>query len=259
MFQNRAHWICSAIAVVAAGCGTSHAQLTNCMDPGPRDAFKIFVDEVRVTGGSSGSASVQARLQSIHTFLSENLKHSSGGSGSVRDCGKRHPNDPSDFSSTEFDELDNLRVVLEVWGVVDGPAKKSGSLGFALVPAHSIAPPAVYVIPSANLLNSLTQGRQLSAFAPLVFGISQFQNAKNGDNTKYSSAIPLLCAGTQQLNLVITGQSALGDAVFLSRQQELLKKVRGMTDEAIREARKTPNSPYLQWSPTSDGTFVCPR
>lgn len=253
MFQNRAHWICSAIAVVAAGCGIAQAQLTNCMDPGPRDVFKIFVDEVRVTGGSAGSARVQARLQSIHTFLFENLRASSGDNGSVRDCGKRYPNDPSDFNTTEFDGLDNLRVVLEVWGVLDGSAKESGSLGFALVPAHSIAPPAVYVIPSTNLLNSLRQGRQMGAFAPLVFGISQYQNGM------YASAVPLLCDGTQQLNLVMTGQSALGDAALLSRQQELLKKVREMTDKAIREARKAPNSPYGPWNPSSDGTFVCPR
>jgi len=248
-----AHWICGAIVAVAVGSATSHAQLTNCMDPGPRDAFKIFVDEVRVTDGSSGSASLQAKLQTIHTFLSENLKHSSGDIGSVRDCGKRHPNDPSDFNSTELDQLDNMRVVLEVWGVVDGPAKKSGSLGFALVPAHSIAPPAVYVIPSADLLNSLTQGKQLSAFAPLVFGISQFQNGN------YASAVPLLSAGTQQLSFVITGQSALGNAPFLSRLQELQKKIREMTDKSIREAKKAPGSRYGPLTPSGDGTYVCPQ
>jgi hypothetical protein len=253
MFQNRAHWICCAIAVMAAGGGAAQAQLTNCMDPGPRDAFKIFVDEVRVTGGSSGNTKVQARLQSIRKFLSENLKASSGDNGSVRDCGKRYPSDPSDFDSTEFNGLDNLRVVLEVWGVLDGPAKESGSLGFALVPAHSIAPPAVYVIPSANLLSSLRQGRQLGAFAPLVFGISQYQNGN------YASAVPLLCAGSRQLDLMVTGQSAFGDTAFLSRQQQLLKKVRELTDKAIKEARKTPGSAYGALTPTSDGTFACPR
>jgi hypothetical protein len=181
------------------------------------------------------------------------LRASSGDNASVRDCGKRHPNDPSDFDSTEFDGLDNLRVVLEVWGVLNDPAKGSGSLGFALIPAHSLAPPAVYVIPSANLLNSLRQGRQMSAFAPLVFGISQYQNRN------YASAVPLLCAGTQQLNSVLTGQSALGDAAFLSHQQELMKKVREITDKAVREARKTQGSPFGLWNPASDGTFVCPR
>ena len=256
MFRNKVHsttWIRSALALIAVGCGTACAQLTNCRDPGPPEVFKIYVDEVRATGGSAGSASVQARLQSIHKFLSENLRASSGDNASVRDCGKRHPNDPSDFDSTEFDGLDNLRVVLEVWGVLNDPAKGSGSLGFALIPAHSLAPPAVYVIPSANLLNSLRQGRQMSAFAPLVFGISQYQNRN------YANAVPLLCAGTQQLNSVLTGQSALGDAAFLSRQQELMKKVREITDKAVREARKTQGSPFGLWNPASDGTFVCPR
>jgi hypothetical protein len=253
MTQNRARWIFGAIAVMAAGCGTAAAQLTNCMDPGPRDVFKIFVDEVRVADGSSVDAKVQARLQSIHKFLSENLKASSGDNGSVRDCGKRHPKDSSDFDSTEFNGLDNLRVVLEVWGVLDGLVKESGSLGFALVPAHSIAPPAVYVVPSANLLSSLRQGRQMGAFAPLVFGISQYQNGN------FAGAVPLLCAGSQQLDLMVTGQSTFGDATFLSRQQQLLKKVRELTDKAIKEARKTPGSAYGALTPTSDGTFACPR
>jgi hypothetical protein len=256
MFRNKflsTTWIRSAITGIAVASGTAHAQLTNCRDPGPPEVFKIFVDQVRATGGSSNSASVQARLQSIHKFLSENLRASSGDNASVRDCGNRHPNDSSDFDSTEFDGLDNLRVVLEVWGELDDPAKGSGSLGFALIPAHSIAPPAVYVIRSANLLSSLRQGRQMSAFAPLVFGISQFQNRN------YANAVPLLCAGTQQLNSVLTGQSALGDAAFLSRQQELMKRVREITDRAVKEARKTQGSPFGLWNPTSDGTFVCPR
>ena len=246
-------WIRIAIAVATVACGMAHAQLTNCKDPGPPDAFKIFVDEVRATGGSTGNASVQEKLQIMHKFLSENLKASSGGSVTVRDCGKRFPNDPSDFDSTEFDGLDNLRVVLEVWGVLDDPAKGSGSLGFALVPARPIAPPAVYVVPCANLLNSLRQGKQMSSFAPLVLGIRQYQNRN------YADAVPLLCAGAQQLNSVLTGPSALGDAAFVARQQELLKKVKEITDSAIREARKTPGSPFGLWNPTSDGTFVCPQ
>ena len=248
----RSTWIRFAIAVAAIACGTAHAQLTNCKDPGPPDAFKIFVDEVRATGGSTGSAKVQEKLQSIRKFLSENLKASSGDNASVRDCGKRFPNDASDFDNTEFDGLDNLRVVLEVWGVLDDPAKGSGSLGFALVPARPIAPPAVYVVPSANLLNSLRQGKQMSAFAPLVLGIRQYQNRN------YADAVPRLCAGTQQLNAVSTAPSALGDAAFVTRQQELMKKVREITDSAIREARKTPGSPFGLWNPASDGTFVCP-
>ena len=256
MLQNTVHltnWIRIAIAVAVIGCGVAHAQLTNCKDPGPPDVFKIFVDEIRATGGPTVNARVQEKLQGIHKFLSENLKASSGDNASVRDCGKRFPNDPSDFDRTEFDGLDNLRVVLEVWGVLDDPAKGSGSLGFALVPARPIVPPAVYVISSANLLNSLRQGKQMSAFAPLVLGIRQHQNRN------YADAVPLLCAGMQQLNSVFSGQSALGDGALLTRQQELMKKVKEITDSAIREARKTPGSPFGLWNPTSDGTFVCPQ
>ena len=255
MLPNTVHstWIRIAIGVAAVASGMAHAQLTNCKDPGPPDAFKIFVDEVRATSGSTGNARLQEKLQSIHKFLSENLKSSSGDNASVRDCGKRFPNDPSDFDSTEFDGLDNLRVVLEVWGVLDDPGNGSGSLGFALVPARPIAPPAVYVVPSANLLNALRQGKQMSAFAPLVLGMRQYQNRN------YADAVPMLCAGTQQLNSVLTGPSALGDAALFTRQQELLKKVKEITDSAIREARKTPGSPFGLWNPTTDGTFVCPQ
>lgn len=255
MFQNAVHsanWTRNAIAAAALTCGVAHAQLTNCKDPGPPDVFKIFVDEVRATGGSTGSARVREKVQGIHKFLSENLKASSGDKASVRDCGKRFPSDSADFDNKEFDGLDNLRVVLEVWGMLDDPVKGSGSLGFALVPARPIAPPAVYVVPSANLLNSLRQGKQMSAFAPLVLGIRQYQN-KN-----YADAVPLLCAGTQQLNSVLTGQSALGDDAFRTRQRELMKKVKEITDSAIREARRTPGSPFGLWNPTSDGTFLCP-
>ncbi|HEY4355005.1 MAG TPA: hypothetical protein VGN16_04590 [Acidobacteriaceae bacterium] len=242
-----------ATVVMLATCGMARAQLTNCRDPGPPEAFKIFVDEVRVSGGSVPTASVQAKLQTIHKFLYENLRASSGDNASVRDCGKRYPNDPADFDSTEFGGLDNLRVVLEVWGALDNPTKGSGTLGFALIPAHSIAPPAVFIISSDNLLNSLRQGRQIGAFAPLVSGISQYQNRN------YAGAIPLLCAGTQQLTPVLSGQAAFGDAAFLSRQQALMKRVREMTDAAVKEARKTQGSPFSLWSPSSDGTFVCPK
>ena len=255
MLQNRLRthkWISMLIALLASGAAAS-GQLTNCSDPGPPDAFKIYVDEVRVAGGSASSVKVQEKLQSVHRFLSENLKASSGDLASVRDCGKRFPNDPSDFDSTEFDGLDNRRVVLEVWGVLDDPAKGSGSLGFALVPARPIAPPAIYVIRIDDLLTSLRQGKQMSAFAPLVLGIRQYQN-KN-----YADAVPLLCAGSQQLNSILAGRAAPGDATFRVGQQALIQKISAITDNSIKEARKTPGSPFALLSPNSSGTFVCPQ
>ncbi len=256
MLQNKQQaesWIRIVITLAALACGTAHAQLTNCNDPGPPDAFKIFVDEVRATGTSKSNAKVQEKLQSIHKFLTENLKASSEDKASVRDCGKRFPTDPTDFDSTEFDGLDNLRVVLEVWGVLDDPTRGSGSLGFALVPARPIAPPAVYIVPITDLLSSLRQGRQMSAFAPLVLGIRQYQN-KN-----YADAVPLLCSGAQQLSSISRGQSAVSDAAFRTHQQELMKKVKEITDSSIREARKTPGSPFVLLTPSIDGTFVCPQ
>lgn len=253
MFRCRLRLAITFVSGLALTTCSARAQLTNCMDQGSSELFKIFLDEVRVAGGSGQNPQVQARLESIRTFLRENLKASSGVNASVRDCGHRYPTNPSDFNATEFDELDNMRVVLEVWGALDGPTKSSGSLGFALVPAHSLAPPAVYIVPSPNLLSSLRSGKQVSAFAPLVFGISQFQNRK------YDSAVPLLCAGLRQVDLVISGQSQINAAGFAESQRELVKQVQKMADRAIQESRKTPGSPYITMTPGSDGSFSCPR
>lgn len=253
MFHCRLRWMSIGISAMMLATCSARAQLTNCMDQGSSELFKIFLDEVRVVSGSGQNPPVQARLESIRTFLRENLKASSGVNASVRDCGHRYPTNPSDFNATEFDELDNMRVVLEVWGALDGPTKDSGSLGFALVPARSLAPPAVYIVPSPNLLSSLRKGKQISAFAPLVFGISQFQNRK------YDSAVPLLCAGLRQLDLVTSGQRQIDAAGFVASQKELLKQVQKMADRAIQESRKTPGSPYIAMTPGSDGSFSCPR
>jgi hypothetical protein len=239
--------------LVLSDCTYAQSKFGNCADPGPPEAYKIYVDEVRILGNPVSSVETQQKLQSIRKFLSDNLKVSAGENASVRDCGKRFPSDASDFDKPEFDGLENLRVVLEVWGVLEDPSRGSGTIGFALVPARPLIPPAVYVLPSANLLNSFRQGKQMSAFAPLVLGIRHYQNKKHAD------AVPLLCGGAQQLEAVLSGQNALGDPPFRARQQALLKKVKEVTDSAIREARKAPGSPFALLSPGSDGTFACPQ
>jgi hypothetical protein len=249
--NNGLKWVLIIFAL--SSCSYAQSKFANCADPGPPEAYKIYVDEVRVPGSPASNAQIQQKLQSVHNFLVANLKVSAGENASVRDCGKRFPSDASDFDNLEFDGLDNLRVVLEVWGVLEDPARGSGAIGFALVPAHPLTPPAVYVVPSANLLNSLRQGKQMSGFAPLVLGIRHYQNKR------YADAVPLLCGGAQQLEAVLSGQNAFGDAAFRTRQQELLKKVKEVTDIAIREARKTPGSPFALLSPASDGSFACPQ
>ncbi len=250
---NRLKWV--LILVALSDCTYAHAQskFGNCADPGPPEAYKIFVDEVRIPGNPVSSVKTKQKLQSIRKFLSDNLKVSAGENASVRDCGKRFPSDASDFDEPEFDGLENLRVVLEVWGVLEDPSRGSGTIGFALVPARPLIPPAVYVLPSDNLLNSFRQGKQMSGFAPLVLGIRHYQNKKHAD------AVPLLCGGAHQLEAVLSGQSALGDTAFRARQQALLKKVKEITDSAIREARKVPGSPFALLSPAGDGTFACPQ
>src|SRR6266481_1689656 len=214
--------------------GQAQSKFINCADPGPPEVYKIYVDEVRTSSGQTASAQTRQKLQTVHRFLSDNLKVSAGKNASVRDCGTRFPSDATDFDDREFDGLDNMRVVLEVWSVLEDPAHGSGTIGLALVPARPLIPPAVFVVPSTNLLNSLRQAKQMSAFAPLVLGIRNFQNKK------YADAVPLLCAGTQQLGAVLSGQNALGDPAFRTRQQELRQKIKEITNSAIKEARKMP-------------------
>jgi hypothetical protein len=249
--NNCLKWV---LIILALGrCSYAQSKFANCADPGSPEAYKIYVDEVRTPDNRASNTQTQQKLRSVHNFLFTNLKISAGENASVRDCGARFPSDASDFDKLEFDGLENLRVVLEVWGVLEDPARGSGAIGFALVPARPLTPPAVYVVPSTNLLNSLRQGKQLSAFAPLVLGIRHYQNKR------YADAVPLLCGGAQQLDAVLSGQNALGDPAFRFRQQELLKKVKEVTDIAIREARKTPGSRFALWSPANDGTFACPQ
>jgi hypothetical protein len=253
--------VLSAIAAFLLGCTVAHGQLIDCRDPGPADSFKIFVDEVRTSDTSPPSAEVRKTLQAIRRILTENLtmsaKVASSGTSAtelgVRDCGQRFPRDASDFDDHQFDSLDNLRVILEVWGVLDNSAKGSGAIGFALVPARPLAPPAVYVVPSPNLLNSLRQGTQVSAFAPLVLGIRRFQNHA------YAEAVPLLCSGMGQLAPVLNDQSALSDPAFRTRQQALVASLNGIINSSIVEARKISGSPYNLLTPANNGTFACPR
>ncbi len=253
--------ILSAIAACLLGCALAHGQLIDCSDPGPPDSFKIFVDEIRTSDTSPPSAQVRKTLQAIRKILTENLTMSAKTAASgisvtdlgVRDCGQRFPKDASDFDDHQFDSLDNLRVILEVWGVLDNSAKGSGAIGFALVPARPFAPPAVYVVPSSNLLNSLRQSTQVSAFAPLVLGIRRFQNHA------FAEAVPLLCSGMGQLAPVLNDQSALSDPTFRARQQALVASLNGIINTSIVEARKISGSPYNLLTPASNGTFACPR
>ena len=249
----RNHSIGWVIIMAVFGGGTAQAQLTNCKDPGPPETFKIFVDEVRSSDSTANSIKMQEKLQSIRKFLSDNLKLSSGEDASVRDCGKRFPNDTQDFDATEFDSLKNLRVVLEVWGVLEDPARGTGKIGFALLPARPLAAPAVYFVPSTNMLSALRQGQQMTAFAPLVLGIRRYQDQH------YDEAVPLLCKGTKQLNALVSGASALGDATFRARQQELLVKIKTMTDDAVLKAGNIPGSNVAASKAANGGTFACPE
>jgi hypothetical protein len=251
--MTQLHLKCIFIVMAFASFTDAQSKFINCADPGPPEVYKIYVDKVRASNGQATSAQTDQKLRTIRRFLWDNLRLSAGENASVRDCGTRFPSDATDFDDREFDGLDNMRVVLEVWSVLEDPARGSGTIGLALVPARPLLPPAVYMVPSANLLSSLRQAKQVSAFAPLVLGIRNFQNRK------YKESVPLLCAGAQQLAAVLKGQNALGDPAFRTRQEGLQKKIKEITNTAIREAKRTPGTRYDLLEPGNDGEFACPQ
>lgn len=249
MFALSKHlWL---VLMPALACGIAQAQLTNCKDPGPPEPFKIYVDEVRLSSVPTPSNQIQGKLDSIRQFLSTNLRVSSKNKASVRDCGKRFPTDPADFDRTEFDSLKRLHVVLEVWGILENPAGGNARIGFALVQATDLADPPVFEIPSPDLLTNLRQGKQMTAFAPLVLGIRHYHDEQ------YDEAATFLCDGTQQLNAMLTGPRALGDAAFRTQQRQLLTKIKVIMDDSIAKAGNIPGSNVASAKAANGGTFPC--
>ena len=114
---------------------------------------------------------------------------------SAKRCLGRKPREKSEYDDAQINSLDNLRVVMEVWGAIENQSTGDGEFGFVLVPTRSIAPPAVFVVKdnfNGKLDSILKRNKQRQAFAPVVLGTRYYQNHN------YLEALPLLCQGCSQ-------------------------------------------------------------
>jgi hypothetical protein len=197
---------------------------------------------------------LQKQTSGLRDFIVENLRTMSRGRAFVIPCRGRFPQDATEYTDGEFDSLDNLRVLLEVWGSVDDPVGGRGSLGFVLVPARSVAPPALFVVRRSgrDFLSQAQQGAVLEMFAPIAIGIHDYQNRK------FEDAVPNLCEGINKLQDSVNSSRLANDLAALEEQNKLLIAVRRVVSDAIRQARSDSRSRYQLVSPGSDGQFPCP-
>lgn len=230
------------------------AQLVACSSTAGGSSYKIFVDDVKSLSNMPATPALTRKMGGLRDFIVENLRTMSAGRASVIPCTGRFPSDASAFTDDEFASLDNMRVLLEVWGAVEDPVSKRGALGFVLVPARQVAPPAVFVFrgESSDFLSQVQQGAKLGVFTPIALGIHDYQNLK------YEDAIPNLCVGVNKLGDVINSASSDSDQEMLTSQKKLLSELRRIVNDAVTKARSNPNSRYRLLTAGPGGIFSCP-
>ena len=229
-------------------------QLISCTAATGGSAYKIFVDDVRSVSSTPASPAQTKKMGGLRDFIVENLRTMSKGRASVAPCAGRFPSDASVFTDDEFDSLDRLRVLLEVWGAVEDPVREQGALGFVLVPARQVSPPAVFVFrrTGGSFLSQADQGAKLQVFTPVVLGLIDYQNLK------YEDAIPNLCQGQHKLTDIINSADPNADPQSLTDQKKLLSELRRIISDAITKGRSDPGSRYQLLKPGADHTFSCP-
>lgn len=243
----------SALALACLNCHLARADLKACSSPGPEPTYKIFVDDVKSTSGAAPNAALLKDLTGLRDFVVSDLITIAAGQASVRKCDNRFPADSADFDDLEVNTLDNLRVLLEVWGAAEDPATGRGSLGFVLVPAWKPALHTVYVVrrEGPNFLAQAKRGTELRVFAPLSIGIRTYKNQKYGD------AIAPLCQGITELQALLTNQMPAADPALRANEASLLLSVRQIASDAIAKAR-APGNRFMLLKPGADGQFACP-
>jgi hypothetical protein len=241
----------AGVVALAAPCFLQ-GQLISCSTPGSTDEYKIYVDDVRLP-----AAGVSLRLRKRADFLRNaflaDLNNTLQDRAAVKRCNGRFPLDKSDFTDTQVDSLSNLRVVLEVWTAIEDQATAAGEFGFVLVPARSIAPPAVFVVKDnfqRDVNSILKRNKQLQAFAPVVLGTRYYQNQK------YLEALPLLCQGHTQLQAVI---AAPQDAQLLQREKDLLGRLDDIIDDSYRKAKASGEPQFAALTPDGTHRYNCPK
>lgn len=246
--------LCLTVAIIVSGLlgGRAEAQLISCAAPG--GPYKIFVDEVRSSSTGTNSASLAKDLQGLRDFVVADLTTLTAGQASVRPCGRFPQHGPDDWDDTEMNLLDNQRVLLEVWGAANDPAHRRGLLGFVLVPAWELTPPAVYIVSrnAADFLQEAKRGAELRAFAPLALGIRAYRNQQ------YNESIPPLCQGVHELDALLASPPGALEDPLRADLTTLLTNVRKIVSEAIKAARAKEGSRYILLRPGADGRFTCP-
>jgi len=254
--MNNASTIVSAVfagwMTLAAPCRL-HGQLIDCSMRGSAEEFKIYVDDVRVPD-TGVPRLLRQRANFVHDAFFNDLNSALQDQASVKLCKGRFPLEKSDYDDTQVDSLNNLRVVLEVWTAIEDQTTANAEFGFVLVPARSIAPPAVFVVKD-NLkrdFNSiLKRNKQLQAFAPVVLGTRYYQNHS------YPDALPLLCQGRTQLQALISGPSQ--DAQLLQREKDLLGRLDDIIDDSYRKAKASDAPQFAALTPDENNRYSCPK
>ena len=170
---------------------------------------------------------------------------------SLVSCPGRHPLDASEFDHDRSQDLTDSKVVLEVWGTLDGVVQggridaREARVGYAVLPLRfyefgAVDLPGIYVLryprsgtaPAGDLSVLFEQLPELDAYAALGVGLKA---AKAKD---FDLAVQFLKKSEALLGSVPKGASTL-DATL---QQALVDYVRKKTCETIKAALDYP--PY---------------
>lgn len=245
--------IASLLGCSLLNCHPAVADLKACVSPGPASTYKIFVDDVKAASGTAPGAAHIKDLTGLRDFIVSDLTTLAGAQASVRRCDNRFPADSGDFDDPEVDSLDNLRVLLEVWGSAEDVAGGHAMLGFVLVPAWTTSLHSVYVVhrDGHNFLEEAKRGAELRVFAPLSIGLRTYRNKS------YEDAIAPLCQGISELQVLLSQPSAGADPALQASEANLLAHASLIASDAIAHAR-TPHSRFMLLKPDANGQFACP-
>jgi hypothetical protein len=233
------------------------AQLIACSMPGTPEEFKVYLDDVRPLT-KTVPPRLRARLDSLARSLQENLKVAVNGRAALKLCDKRFPLDVSEFT-TQVDELDHMRVVLEIWGALGGANGDEGELGFVLVPARSLLNPVVFVAKDdfkGPMLELVKKYIELGAFVPVVLGTTFYQN------DQFEDAISPLCEGETKLQVAIAKQGASQtpeQKAFVQHEKDLLVHVQTMVNVSLKKLKNAGKPQYKALTPDAGGNFSCPK
>lgn len=254
---SRLRGICAAVACLLLWQINVAAQLIPCNHAVVSSDYQIFLDDIVAAGDSPTSQQIRNRLEALRGFIAQRLAIELGNQAQSRRCENRYPTDISDYTDDEYESLDAMRVVLEIWGSINSGGSNTSSLGFFLVPVRPNLPPAVFVVHdqllAANLLASFKSTSLLEAFAPIVLGARLMQN-------RDPRAIPLLCQGAHALGVALAGQSFhRADPLATPAAQQLLSTVRQLASDAIAEQKTAGNRSFALTQPRPDGRYTCPK